>query len=102
MAAKVQIYFELGKKKCTLLCIFNIKARFARMGFGSNEQRESANSIRKNANEVHEVNCFRKEGNFFREVVLRKSLFVVWELCRRSLSRLSVFSRWNMARYKRR
>ena len=39
MAAKVQIYFELGKKKCTLLCIFNIKARFARMGFGSNEQR---------------------------------------------------------------
>ena len=37
--AKVQIYFGLSKKKCTLLCIFKIKARFARMGFGSNEQR---------------------------------------------------------------
>ena len=66
-------------------------------------------SVRKNANEVHDDKCCRKEGNFFRTLVnlfgkaiLRKSLFVVWELCRRSLGRLSVFSRWNMARYKRR
>ena len=66
-------------------------------------------SVRKNANEVHDDNCFRKEGNFFRslvnlfwEVVLRKCTFKVEVFCRSSLGRLSVFSRWNMAQYKRR
>ena len=60
-------------------------------------------SVRKNANEVHDDKCCRKEGNFFRTLVnlfgkaiLRKSLFVVWELCRRSLGRLSVFSRCSL------
>ena len=28
-----------ARKNAQNLCIFNIKARFARMGFGSNEQR---------------------------------------------------------------
>ena len=60
------------------------------------------------ANEVHNDKCFRIGGNFFRtlvnifrEVVLRKSLFVVCELCRRSLGRLSVFARCFEARYKK-
>ena len=58
---------------------------------------------------MHDDNCFRKEGNFFRslvnlfwEVVLRKCTFKVEVFSRSSLGRLSVFSRWNMARYKRR
>ena len=66
---------------------------------------ESANSIRKNTNEVHEVNCFRNGVNFFRtlvnlfrKVVLRKSLFVVWELCRSSFGVLSVFSRLSVGK----
>ena len=80
---------------------------FARMGFGANRQR-GMDGVRKNANEVYDGKFFRKGGNFFRtlvnifrEVVLRKSLFVVCELCRRSLGRLSVFARWNKGRYKR-
>ena len=71
----------------------------------SNGQRD----VRKNANEMHDDNCFRKEGNFFRtlvnlfrEAILRKCTFKVEVFCRSSLGRLSVFSRWNMARYKRR
>ena len=66
-------------------------------------------SVRKNVNEMHDDNCFRKEGNFFRtlvnlfrEVVLRKCTFKVEVFCRSSLGCLSVFSRQNKARYKRR
>ena len=64
---------------------------------------ESANSIRKNANEVHEVNCFRKEGNFFRtlvnlfrEAILRKCTFEVEVFLGRSLGHLSVISRCSL------
>ena len=58
-------------------------------------------SVRKNVNEMHDDNCFRKEGNFvrtlvnlFREVVLRNArfshTFKVEVFCRSSLGLLSV------------
>ena len=107
----------IKQEKCTLPCIFQFRGRgepllfrgyrlgFTRIWFGDNGQRD----VRKNANEVHDDNCFRKEGNFFRslvnlfgEVVLRKCTFKVEVFSRSSLGCLSVFSRQNKARYKRR
>ena len=90
------MHFSWGNSIFLLICCSD--AWNTRIWFGDNGQRD----VRKNANEVHKVKCFRNGVNLFRKAILRKSLFVVWELCRRSLGRLSVFSRWNMARYKRR
>ena len=42
---------------------------FARMGFGTNEQR-GMDGIRKNEREVHEVKCFRNGVNLFRKAIL--------------------------------
>ena len=74
---------------------------FARMGFGTNEQR-GMDGVRKNANEVYDGKFFRKGGNFFRTLVnlfrkaiLRKCTFCHEELMRSSLGVLSVISRWN-------
>ena len=64
----------------------------------SNGQRD----VRKNANEVHKVKCFRNGVNLFGKAILRKCTFKVEVFCRSSLGCLSVFSRWNKARYKRR
>ena len=43
----------------------------------------------------------KKSAEFIAARALRKSLFVVCELCRRSLGRLSVFARCFEARYKK-
>ena len=56
----------------------------------------------KNANEVHKVKCFRNGVNLFGKAILRKCTFKVEVFYRFSLGCLSVFSRWNMAKYKRR
>ena len=73
---------------------------FARMGFGINGQR-GMDGVRKNANEVHKVNCFRNGVNFFRdsvnlfrEAILSKCTFLRFGVgavvSRCSLGRLSV------------
>ena len=71
------------------------------MRLGANEQR-GIDSVRKNANEIHDDNCFRNGVNvfrilvnFFRKVILTKCTFVDAELSRLSLGVLSVVGRWN-------
>ena len=61
------------------------------MGFGSNEQR-GIDSVRKNANEMHKVKCFRNGvnffrdwGNLFRKAILTNSTFCIWEFFGSSL-----------------
>ena len=70
---------------------------FARMGFGTNEQR-GMDGVLKNEREVHEVKCFRKGGNFFRTLVnlFRKAILRKCSFLRFGVG--AVFSRSSLGR----
>ena len=68
---KVQIYFGLSKKNALLLAFFSLEDAASRycleaIGWDLPEfdsgimDKESTNSVRKNANEMYYDNCFRK------------------------------------------